>query len=171
MVAYLSAGFKVFTLGENTLVVVDVVLPAVLGPGEGSWLERDSIMDDDFLLLVLLLLRFGDVNVLVLVWEASVVSSYLNMSEPIPSLPSNLWKTGSHTGDKLEGLGNVSTEVVGVGHLDIGHFGGCLEVSGAVAEGDGVGRQGSRDGSEWPGARWCYESSKVQFRFSCSSVV
>lgn len=33
---YLLAGAEVFTLGLDTLVVVDIVLPAVLGPGSAD---------------------------------------------------------------------------------------------------------------------------------------
>lgn len=35
---YLATGLEVLTLGENTLVVVDIVLPAVLCPSGGSLL-------------------------------------------------------------------------------------------------------------------------------------
>lgn len=79
--AYLSARLEVLALGEDTLVVVDVVLPAVLGPnaavssccvlrcmvsfGRAGWgaLRRSESL-------------FRESHVLVLIGEASVVASW-----------------------------------------------------------------------------------------------
>lgn len=42
---YLLAGAEVVTLGLDTLVVVDIVLPAVLGPGK-SRIRRSALSED-----------------------------------------------------------------------------------------------------------------------------
>ena len=60
-------------------------------------------------------------NVLVLVGEASVVSSYEKIRLYIQGTLSFEFL---RTGNELERLRNVSTELVGVGSLDFRHIGG-----------------------------------------------
>lgn len=71
-------------------------------------------------------------NVLVLVREASVVASCLSphVSRPVSSLShiSRGRAVELRTSHELEGLGNVSSELLGVGHLDVGHVGGVERV-------------------------------------------
>lgn len=132
--AHLAAGSKVLALGDNALVVVDVVLPAVLGlvlVGEAG-VEACCAQASQHTVWSVAGSRLGwGRSVHVQAAAGALGSSYQLWSEVSLQSQKLCRRPGQHTSNELEGLRHHLVAILVVGH-DCGWFGG-VERGGVAA--------------------------------------